>query len=87
MNLSKRLSLALLALCPAAAMTTSASADWWILFDPLGAIVVGNPADLPEEGNKSFTGETPPSSRSSRPGARRTRWRTSTAAAWSVSSS
>ena len=101
MNLSKRLSLALLALCPATAMTTSASADWWDLFDPLGyikidgidgeaslfdpldaptsgigivvgspgdtfmepvvlgAIIVGNPADLPEEGNKSFTGETP----------------------------
>ena len=38
MNLSKRLSLALLALCPAAAMTTSASADWWNLFDPLGYI-------------------------------------------------
>lgn len=96
MNLSKRLSLALLALCPVAAMTTSASADWWDLFDPLGyikydgidgeanlfdpleaptsgvgivvgspadtftepvvlgAIIVGNPADLPEEGNKSF---------------------------------
>ena len=59
MNLSKRLPLALLALCPAAAMTTSASADWWNLFDPLGAIVVGNPADLPEEEDKSFTGETP----------------------------
>lgn len=100
MSLSKRLSLALLALCPAAAMTTSASADWWDLFDPLGyvkydgidgeanfldpleaptsgvgivvgspadtftepvvlgAIIVGNPADLPEEETDSFMDPT-----------------------------
>ena len=62
MNRSTRLSLALLALCPAAAMTMASSAnafDWWgqsssLSAPTLGGIVVGNPADLPEEETDSF---------------------------------
>ena len=66
MNRSTRLSLSLLALCPAAAMAMASSAtafDWWGHSSPLsaptlGGIYVGNPADLPEEETDSFMDPT-----------------------------
>ena len=66
MNLSTPFSKTLFALCPVAALALASSAtafDWWGQSSPLsaptlGGIVVGNPADLPEEETDSFMDPT-----------------------------